>query len=70
MALGWLGFISSKALREKRRIAIVAIFVIAMVLTPPDPFSQIIMAVPMCILYEVCIIAIWLREKARLKAQE
>jgi sec-independent protein translocase protein TatC len=70
MALGWLGFISSQALREKRRIAIVIIFTLAMVLTPPDPFSQIIMAVPMCILYELCIGAIWLREKALRKAQE
>jgi sec-independent protein translocase protein TatC len=70
MILGWLGFISSKALRDKRRHAIVIIFILAMVLTPPDPFSQIIMAVPMCLLYEVCIGAIWLREKARLKTQE
>jgi sec-independent protein translocase protein TatC len=70
MILGWLGFISSKALRDKRRHAIVIIFILAMVLTPPDPFSQLIMAVPMCLLYEVCIGAIWLREKARLKTQE
>jgi sec-independent protein translocase protein TatC len=64
MALGWVGIISSQALKDKRRIAIVVIFTLAMVLTPPDPLSQIIMAIPMCILYEVCIGAIWLREKA------
>jgi sec-independent protein translocase protein TatC len=69
LALGWLGFISSKALREKRRIAIVIIFTLAMVLTPPDPASQIIMAIPMCLLYEACIGAIWLREKAIGKAE-
>lgn len=67
LLLGWLGVISSKMLREKRRYSIVIIFTLAMVLTPPDPASQIIMAVPMCFLYEVCIWVIWLREKAKLK---
>ena len=64
LALGWLGIISSQMLRDKRRLAIVIIFILSMVLTPPDPASQIIMAFPMCILYEGCIWAIWLREKA------
>ena len=70
MALGWLGFISSQTLREKRRLAVVIIFIISMVLTPPDPASQIIMAVPMCILYEGCIWAIWLREKVIRKKRD
>jgi sec-independent protein translocase protein TatC len=35
----------------------------AMFLTPPDPLSQIIMAVPMCLLYEITIILVRLREK-------
>ena len=61
--LGWFGVVSSKALREKRRIAIVLSFFIAMFLTPPDPMSQIFMAVPLCILYEVSIWAVWLKEK-------
>ena len=62
--LGWLGVISSDTLRRYRRIAIVIIFVLGMVLTPPDPMSQILMAVPMVILYEICIWAIKLREVA------
>jgi sec-independent protein translocase protein TatC len=41
-----------------------------MVLTPPDPVSQIIMAVPMCILYELCIWVIRLRELAKGKKDE
>lgn len=61
--LGWFGVVSSKALREKRRIAIVLSFFLAMFLTPPDPMSQIFMAVPLCILYEVSIWAVWLKEK-------
>lgn len=64
LALGWLGIISSQMLRAKRRVAIVIIFIMSMVLTPPDPASQIIMALPMCGLYEFCIWAIWLKEKA------
>jgi len=63
--LGWFGIISSKALREKRRVAIVLAFTIAMFMTPPDPMSQIFMAVPLCILYEVSIWAVWLKERGR-----
>ncbi len=63
LALGWIGLISSQTLREKRNIAIVGIFVIAMMLTPPEPVSQIIMAVPMCILYEACILLIRMKER-------
>ena len=61
--LGWFGLVTSKGLREKRRIAIVLSFVVAMFLTPPDPMSQIIMAVPLCLLYELSIWAVWLKEK-------
>lgn len=65
LLLGWIGLVSAESLRKKRRIAIVITFALAMVLTPPDPVSQIIMAIPMCILYEVCIGVIALREMAR-----
>jgi sec-independent protein translocase protein TatC len=51
-------------------MAIVAIFVIAMILTPPDPVSQILMAFPMCVLYEVCIWIIRMRELARGKKED
>jgi len=61
--LGWFGIVTSKGLREKRRIVIVLAFVAAMFLTPPDPMSQIIMAVPLCLLYELSIWAVWLKEK-------
>ena len=61
--LGWFGVVSSATLRAQRRVAIVLAFFISMFLTPPDPMSQIIMAVPLCILYEVSIWAVWLKEK-------
>ena len=65
--LGWFGIITSKTLREKRRVAIVLAFFLAMFLTPPDPMSQFFMAVPLCVLYEISIWAIWLKEKGSFK---
>ena len=62
--LGWFGVVTSELLRAKRRFAIVASFVVAMFLTPPDPMSQLIMAIPLCLLYELSIWAVWLRERA------
>ena len=61
--LGWFGVITSRGLREKRRVAIVLSFFMAMFLTPPDPMSQFFMAVPLCLLYELSIWMIWLKEK-------
>lgn len=63
--LGWFGILTSKALREKRRVAIVLAFFLAMFLTPPDPMSQIFMAIPLGVLYELSIWAIWLKEKGK-----
>ena len=62
--LGWFGLVTSAGLRAKRRPAIVIPFVVAMFLTPPDPMSQLMMAVPLCLLYELSIWAVWLRERA------
>lgn len=60
-----VGLLSSQALKEKRKWAIVIAFVVAAVLTPPDPISQISLAVPTIILYEVAIWAARLIEKKR-----
>ena len=65
--LGWFGILTSKVLREKRRVAIVLSFCLAMFLTPPDPMSQIFLAVPLRLLYELSIWAIWLKEKGSFK---
>ena len=62
--LGWFGVISSQGLRDKRRVAIVLSFVMSMFLTPPDPMSQLFMAIPLCLLYEVSIWAVWVKEKS------
>ncbi|MDR2212760.1 MAG: twin-arginine translocase subunit TatC [Pseudomonadales bacterium] len=51
------GVTTPKALAEKRSYVIIGCFLAATVLTPPDPFSQSMLAIPMCLLYEVGIIA-------------
>lgn len=50
------GFISTQWLRDKRRLAIVVNFIIAGIITPPDIFSQIALAIPMILLYELSIL--------------
>jgi sec-independent protein translocase protein TatC len=57
------GMITSAGLKHYRRHAIFAVFVVAAVLTPPDPISQIALAVPTIILYELSIYAVKLAEK-------
>lgn len=70
VVLGYLGIVSEAFLRSKRRHAIVIILILAMVLTPgPDVFSQIIMAVPMILLYETCIWIVWMAERKRARRQ-
>ena len=50
------GMVSVEQLREWRGYVIVGVFVIAAIVTPPDVVSQIALAVPMCLLYEVGIV--------------
>jgi sec-independent protein translocase protein TatC len=70
--LARLGMASSSGLRKKRKYAILFAFVLSAVLTPPDPFTQCLMAGPLIILYEV---GIWVayffgkREKRHLKKE-
>lgn len=68
LILGRLHIISSNWLRKYRRHAIVAILVLAAVLTPPDIFSQTLMALPLIILYEGCVWIIWGWERAARRA--
>lgn len=52
-----LGWVTPKQLREWRGYAVVGIFVIAAVITPPDVVSQLLLAVPMMVLYELGILS-------------
>lgn len=60
-----VGLVTADGLARKRRLAIVIIFSVAAVITPPDVFSQIGLALPLCLLYEITIlICRWLEPKA------
>lgn len=52
-----LGWVSPDQLREWRGYAVVGIFVVAALITPPDAVSMLLMAIPMCLLYEGGILA-------------
>ncbi len=64
------GIIDSGFLVKNRRIAIVVIFIIAAFLTPPDPFSQIVLGGCIIALYETSVISVRMAEKRMKKAQE
>lgn len=53
MFLAWTGIVSVGQMRKSRRIVILIIFIVAAVLTPPDVFSQMLLAIPMCGLFEI-----------------
>lgn len=63
--LARVGLATSDGLKAKRRYAIVLAFVAAAVLTPPDPLSQIGLAVPIIVLYEISILCARMVEKKR-----
>lgn len=71
MLLERAGIVTRQQLKRGRRYAIVIAFVVAAVLTPPDVISQLLLALPLLLLYEFSLIAIWFTEKkrARVKAQ-
>ncbi len=63
--LARVGIVSSKGLARNRRYAIVIAFVAAAILTPPDPISQISLALPIILLYEISIFCARMMEKKR-----
>jgi len=63
------GLVTAAGLAAKRRYAIVIMFVIAAIITPPDVISQIGLALPLIILYEASIFSCRLVEKARAKRE-
>jgi sec-independent protein translocase protein TatC len=62
-----VGIISSETLSSKRRYAIVIVFIIAAIVTPPDPISQLSLALPMVLLYEV---SVWLSKWVERKREQ
>ena len=68
MLVARAGLVSRAQLKGARRYAIVAAFAIAAVLTPPDVGSQLLLAIPLCLLYELGLIGIWFTERSAARA--
>ena len=62
---GRAGLITSQWLRDKRKYAVVVTFAMAAILTPPDPFTQIALGLPILLLYEVSIYLVRAVERKR-----
>jgi sec-independent protein translocase protein TatC len=63
------GLASSAGMKAKRKYAVVGVFVFAAIMTPPDVVSQIGLAIPMLLLYEISIISAKFAEKHRAERQ-
>ena len=62
--LARVGFVDSEYLKKRRKYVIVIIFAVAAILTPPDPITQIGLAIPLLILYELSILSVkWIEKK-------
>ena len=72
--LSRIGLLTPDTMRRVRRYAVVGIFLIAAIFTPPDPVSQILMALPLLLLYElsiwVCRVSARKRQSRELQAAE
>jgi len=68
--LARVGLATSKGMAEKRKYAIVGVFIVAAVITPPDPISQLSLAIPIILLYEISILMAKLVEKKKAEAED
>ena len=68
--LARIGLVNSDYLRTRRRYVIVIIFAIAAILTPPDPITQVGLAIPLLFLYEISIFTVKFTEKKKEKKIE
>jgi len=63
--LGKVGIVTSRALKDMRRYAIVGLFAVAAIFTPPDAISMMSLAVPLVLLYEVSIFSVMMIERGK-----
>jgi sec-independent protein translocase protein TatC len=63
-----LGLVTAKSLRDFRKYTLIIVLILAAIITPPDVISQIIVAIPIMILYEMSIwIAVLMERKEKTK---
>ena len=63
--LARIGVVNSSYLKKTRRYVVVIIFAVAAILTPPDPITQVGLAIPLLLLYELSIITVRFTEKKK-----
>ena len=68
--LGKMGVVTSSGLSKGRRYAFVTILVVGAIVTPPDVFTQFLLAVPLYILYEISILVVWIGAKREKQAAD
>jgi sec-independent protein translocase protein TatC len=68
--LGLAGIVNAEALSKGRKYAVVGIFVVAAFVTPPDPISQAMLAIPLIVLYEISIWCVRFIETRRRREDE
>lgn len=66
-ALGKVGLLTTEFLRRHRKIALLVMLLLSSIITPPDIISQVVMVLPLLLLYEIGIIMVMISEKKRLK---
>lgn len=65
--LGSIGLVNTSFLRRNRKYALLIIVIVSAILTPPDVFSQILMSIPLMILYELGIFMVYLANRKKKK---
>lgn len=68
--LSKMGMVNSRGMRKWRKYAILVAFIVAAILTPPDPFTQTLMAGPLILLYEISIWVAFFFGRERKKREE
>lgn len=68
--LSRMGLITAQKMRRARKYSVLGVFIVAAILTPPDVFSQILMAIPMLLLYEISILVAAAAGKKREETHE
>lgn len=64
--LGSIGLVNTAFLRRNRKYALLIIVILAAILTPPDVFSQVLMAIPLLLLYELGIFMVYLASRKKI----
>ena len=65
-----VGMVTAAALSSRRKYALIIVFIVAAVLTPPDVISQVGLALPILVLYEISIVSVRIVEKRRAAAED